>query len=285
MDVRMSSANCRAVAARRGDGRDRGPLRSFWSFGDGNRRKETTSHLQRRGRQCLGSVRDARDRPLPRTPPPCPGPAGGVCRVLGRGRRTLGSTYYVDHPSFRSAARWSCSTWTWWAGLCDERLYIRGRSTANGWGGLLQQINLRHGLALDMPPDSFGNSDQLSFYAKRVPILGFFTGRHKDYHEPSDKFDRLNIPGMRRVTRFAEEVAEAVADSPARPEYLAVVPPESRDEPYFGAFCDFTRRDAGFGIGPVVQGGPADRGGLRRGTLSCRWARTASSTPSTSKRH
>ena len=90
--------------------------------------------------------------------------------------------------------------------LRDNTLHVRGSFTATGWGGLLERLNQRHGLALDLPPDNFGSSDQLAFYAKRVPILHFFTGRHEDYHQPTDKFEKLNIAGMRRVTQFAEDI-------------------------------------------------------------------------------
>jgi hypothetical protein len=175
----------------------------------------------------------------------------------------LGSSAYVRQPVMpldRTVAMFNLDMV---GRLRDNKLYVRGSATAAGWTGLVAQLNTQHGLTLDMPPNAFGNSDQLAFYAKEIPILAFFTGRHEDYHETTDKFEKLNIPGMRRITRLAEDVVAALADAPARPHYLAVVPPED-PEPYFGAMGDFTSAERGFCIGPLAEGGPAEKAGLRQ---------------------
>jgi hypothetical protein len=178
----------------------------------------------------------------------------------------LGSSYYVGHPVApldRTIAMFNLDM----VGRLDHnRLHVRGTFTAVDWVRLLQNLDIQHGLTLDMPSNAFGSSDQLAFYAKEVPIIAFFTGRHEDYHEPTDKFAKLNVPGMRRITQLAEDFLVTIADAPARPKYIAAVPPEDT-EPYFGAFGDFTRTDGGFALGPVAQGGPAAKAGLRDGDV------------------
>ncbi len=181
----------------------------------------------------------------------------------------VGSSYYVEHPVVPLSRTVVMLNLDMIGRLRDNTLHVRGSFTATGWGGLLERLNQRHGLALDLPPDNFGSSDQLAFYAKRVPILHFFTGRHEDYHQPTDKFEKLNIAGMRRVTQFAEDIAETLADAPMRPQYLAAVRPDQQ-EACFGVFGDFTRTEPGFAVGPVALGGPADRAGLSNGDVVVR---------------
>jgi hypothetical protein len=177
----------------------------------------------------------------------------------------LGSSYYVSHPVVPLSRTVVMVNLDMVGRLRSNTLYIRGIGTSVGWGTVIQRLNSRQGLSLVLQ-DAFGSSDQLSFYAKDVPILAFFTGRHEDYHETSDKFAKLNIPGMRRIARLARDVVESLADAPVRPQEVAMAPQEE-SEPYFGAYGDFTRSDPGYAIGPVEKGSPADRAGLQDGDL------------------
>ena len=189
-----------------------------------------------------------------------------------------GSAYYVSHPLVPLNRTVAMVNFDMVGRLKNNRLNIRGAYTAQGWDKMLIGLNARYGLTLELPRDKLGNSDQLSFYAKEIPMLAFFTMRHEDYHETTDKFDKLNIPGMGRVVRLAEDAVTALADGRAQPAYLASVP-EERTEPYFGAFCDFTRDEGGCGLGPLADGGPAQKAGLRDGDLVVRFGENRIANP------
>ena len=178
----------------------------------------------------------------------------------------LGSRYYVNHPIVPIERTTAMINFDMVGRLRDNHLYIRGSITAKDWSRMLQEINQRHRFAADIQ-DRFGASDQLPFYGKDVPILHFFTGRHEDYHEPTDRFEKLNLPGMCRIARYAEEVVESMANAPSRAVYVAATMPPEEGEAYFGAFGDYTEGESGYTIGPVVEGGPADRAGVRNGDL------------------
>jgi S1-C subfamily serine protease len=107
--------------------------------------------------------------------------------------------------------------------------------------------------------------------------LAFFTGRHEDYHQPSDKFPKINVPGMRQVTQLGRDVVAALADASDRPQLVTAVPAEAH-EAYFGAFGDFTRPEPGYVLGPVAKGGPADKAGLHDGDLIIRFGDSRIST-------
>jgi len=182
----------------------------------------------------------------------------------------LGSQHYVNYPVVPLKRTVSMVNFDMVGRLRKNKLFIRGTFTGSGWAGLVNKLDSHYGLTLDLWTDHFGCSDQLSFYAKDIPVLAFFTGRHEDYHQPSDKFPKINVPGMRRVTQLGQDVVAALADAPDRPQLVTAVPAEAH-EAYFGAFGDFTRPEPGYVLGPVAQGGPADKAGLHDGDLIIRF--------------
>jgi hypothetical protein len=65
-----------------------------------------------------------------------------------------------------------------------------------------------------------GRSDDSSFLERRVPALNFFTGFHRDYHRPTDDWDKIDAPGTARVATLALEFAARIAERPTRPEFV-----------------------------------------------------------------
>ena len=106
--------------------------------------------------------------------------------------------------------------------LRDDVLIVKGAATAADFARLLAETNRRFAFHLTEPPGGYTPTDQATFYARGIPAIDFFTGKHPDYHEPTDTFDKLNIPGMRRVEGFIEEVAVALADGRRWPTYVAL---------------------------------------------------------------
>jgi hypothetical protein len=60
-------------------------------------------------------------------------------------------------------------------------------------------------------------SDELSFARAGIPVLGFFTGMHNDYHRATDVVARINFPGMEKIVDLSERVIRAIANSDERP--------------------------------------------------------------------
>jgi Zn-dependent M28 family amino/carboxypeptidase len=60
----------------------------------------------------------------------------------------------------------------------------------------------------------FFRSDQASFAMKKIPVLFFFTGEHKDYHKQTDETSLLNMPDLVSITRLASRVAWRAAHQP-----------------------------------------------------------------------
>ena len=46
-------------------------------------------------------------------------------------------------------------------------------------------------------------SDHASFVKKSIPAISLTTGKHPDYHKPSDEADKISYPRLERITNFA----------------------------------------------------------------------------------
>jgi len=54
-------------------------------------------------------------------------------------------------------------------------------------------------------PSDYGlldRSDNLSFIKEGIPAIWFFSGFHKDYHQPTDTPDKINFPLLKKRTQF-----------------------------------------------------------------------------------
>ncbi len=65
----------------------------------------------------------------------------------------------------------------------------------------------------------FYRSDQASFARKKIPVIFYFTGEHKDYHRASDEADLLDYDKLARVARLAFRTSWRVADLDHRLRY------------------------------------------------------------------
>lgn len=63
-------------------------------------------------------------------------------------------------------------------------------------------------------------SDSGSLVSLDVPVVGFFSGMHGDYHRDTDDPDTIDAHKAARVARTALDVALKAADSDARPDFV-----------------------------------------------------------------
>lgn len=157
-----------------------------------------------------------------------------------------------------------------------DRIVIYGTGTAEGLDEVVDATNEKFGFKVLKIPGGTGPSDHDSFYRKKIPVLFFFTGTHKDYHRPSDTPDKVNLAGLNKVVGFAEVCINHYAAAPARPKYLATKggwedPTEERPNrtgrpaamPRLGFMPgDYSGTD-GVLVGGVSPGGAAEKGGVK----------------------
>jgi hypothetical protein len=162
-----------------------------------------------------------------------------------------------------------------------DRLVVYGLGTTPGLEQLVDDANKKYDFKLFKIPGGTGPSDHDSFYRKKVPVLFFFTGTHKDYHRPTDTPDKINLPVMKKIADMAEGFLVHFATVPEKPKYLVTQggwedPTEERPRstnrnanmPKLGIMPgNYEEEDKGVLVEEVTPGGAAEKGGLKAGDL------------------
>ena len=128
-------------------------------------------------------------------------------------------------------------------------------------------------LAIAPGVDAGGRSDHAPFVQHRIPALHFFTGHHRDYHQPSDDSDRINTRGGAKVTTLVYRVASELATSAERLVFHAArhksPAPSTGTTTYrvvMGLTPSYVDDDQpGMLVDAVSPQGPADIAGMKAG--------------------
>lgn len=193
----------------------------------------------------------------------------------------LGSQHFVSNPPppFSSDSVSAMLNFDMVGRVRNGRLLVFGTGTAGEWPEILHAANSDSQFTLAFVPDGFGPSDHSSFYARRIPVLHFFSDTHEDYHRATDDLERINVAGMAQVVRLAERVVRDVADRPTPLTFQQTAtgttarstPGRSGPQPYLGSVPDMAAGDRpGLRLTGVTPGSPADRAGLKAGDLVVR---------------
>ncbi len=160
----------------------------------------------------------------------------------------------------------------------DDKLTLQGIGSSKLWRRLIEKRNVAAGFNLSLQDDPYLPTDTTSFYPKRVPVLNFFTGAHEDYHRPTDTADKLNIEGLERITKFAQQILLDLTNTPERPDFARVERSDqgggSRDNlrAYLGSIPDYATDIKGVKLSGVRGGSPAEKGGLKGGDVLVEFA-------------
>lgn len=164
------------------------------------------------------------------------------------------------------------------------RVSTQGKFTVNGMGTgstlteLVNSTAVPAGLKADQSDSTgYGGSDHISFQAKQVPVIFFFSGLHGDYHKPSDTSDKINAKAAALVVSYVADIAAKLATAQDRPVFQRVA--EKSDPhsggtvvssgygPNFGSVPDFNEPPKGVRFADVRSGTPADKAGLKPGDI------------------
>lgn len=75
-------------------------------------------------------------------------------------------------------------------------------------------------LIIDNDEHSPGGSDHQSFISDGIPAFFFFSGLHKDLHQPGDDAEKIDYPKAESISRLAYLIAEKLANAEAVPDFL-----------------------------------------------------------------
>jgi hypothetical protein len=195
----------------------------------------------------------------------------------------IGSDFYVNHPLLSLTNTVAMINMDMIGRMKEKRLMIGGVGTAAEWRQIIEDENLRVGVAytdrrssspgplftLTLNDDGYGPSDHSSFYSKQIPVLFFFTGTHDDYHKPSDTADKIDYESEARVVSLVEGIVRSIDTSRKRPTYK-VAKSEGERRPMgfrvtLGVVPNYAEATDGMKIDGVRDDSPAARAGLLAG--------------------
>jgi hypothetical protein len=166
--------------------------------------------------------------------------------------------------------------------LRSDKLTVYGVGTAQEFDNLIDRLSQEKGFRISKRTSGYGPSDHASFYEHGVPVLHFFTGFHKDYHRPSDDYEKLNHAGMRRIASLVTDLVVELAQAERRPEQttsddLAELFGATRSSSggantgktraFLGVSAATDHPDSGYLVGRVIAQGPAEKSGIQVGDV------------------
>jgi Peptidase family M28/PA domain len=155
-----------------------------------------------------------------------PGPSRTIVFVAFTGEELglYGSKYFADHPPVPIASARAMINLDMVGRMKDNRLMVNSADSAAELRTMMERA--AQGVNIEMKATG-GGSDHVSFHDKNIPAVHFYTGMHEDYHRPSDTWEKLNVPGMVKVSDIVFAFAKELAAT--REPLTFVKPPSRRD--------------------------------------------------------
>jgi hypothetical protein len=191
----------------------------------------------------------------------------------------LGSEYYVKHPVTEPIdSVYAMLNMDMVGRLRNDRLLVLGAATATEFPALLDSLNRMAGTGgtpgfdLRASGDGWGPSDHASFYGAHRPVLHFFTDLHEDYHRTTDRWQKINAPGLARVANLVAATAWALANRKGALTFVNAPQPQtsmggSGYGAYLGTIPDMSESPGGVRITGVRAASPAEKAGLAGGDV------------------
>jgi hypothetical protein len=150
----------------------------------------------------------------------------------------------------------------------DKTLQLHGTGTSLETDSILKKMLINYSFKPTFDPQGTGPSDYAAFYNKNIPVIGFTTGVHSDYHTPFDKPEAINYPGIKEIVDFSAVLVSELANRNASLTFRQVSSPSEnksvrRGKVTLGIMPDFSGADNnGVRVDGVSKGKPAEKAGI-----------------------
>jgi hypothetical protein len=132
----------------------------------------------------------------------------------------VGSQHFVSHPPVPLSQLAYMVNLDMVGRVRNDILYVGGHGTAPVLDKAIAKADEKSPLRFkSFGRGGFGPSDHMSFAMKRIPVLFFYTGNHRDYHTPTDDAEKVNYKGIEQVVAFATDVIDTLLAAP-REQYV-----------------------------------------------------------------
>ncbi|MCK5391130.1 MAG: M28 family peptidase [Deltaproteobacteria bacterium] len=177
----------------------------------------------------------------------------------------IGASYYVDNPKVPLDKTIAMINMDMIGRLDKDKLTVFGVGSSPGWKELVNEANTGFNFEISLNNSGFAPSDQSVFFAKKIPVLHFFTGLHADYHAPSDDWEKINPAGERKVLKLISEIIFELNSAQEKIAFSDVIEPKkgsSKFNVYLGTIPDYSNQVEGVKLMGVRGGSPADKAGI-----------------------
>lgn len=183
----------------------------------------------------------------------------------------IGSSYFVKKSPFNLKDISIMLNFDMVGRMKDKKLILLGTDTSPQIDPVTDEISKSYDFKIIKNLGGFSQGDNTAFYKEDIPVLGFFTDVHPDYHMPTDTYEKINYKGMAQILNFAKEVVLSFQDiekieftpSKAIPEGGG----KSAMKVYVGTIPEFGEEVEGYKIAGVQPSSPAEKGGLQKGDI------------------
>jgi Zn-dependent M28 family amino/carboxypeptidase len=148
----------------------------------------------------------------------------------GEEKGLLGSQHWLTQPTLPRANVRCAINLDMVGRLRDDKLEVYGVRTSRDLRRRISRLNGADDLTLDFLWRMQEDSDHYNFFRYSIPTLMFHTGKHDDYHRPSDDVEKLNISGVQSITRLLVDLAIDLADADDLQGFRSESGREGRDE-------------------------------------------------------
>ncbi len=131
----------------------------------------------------------------------------------------LGSRYFVNHPTVSLERLCAMINYDMIGRLNQDKFTIFGTNTGTGLAEIVSTAAGRTGINFRAAEGMTGGSDQFHFYQHDIPVLFAFTGVHKDYHRPSDDWDKIDAAGAVKILDMFHSIIFELANLPQCPVF------------------------------------------------------------------
>ena len=185
----------------------------------------------------------------------------------------LGSVWNANHPAVPADSILAMVNLDMVGRLqANRRLLALGVLSATEWRPLLDSLNATYRFDLRASGDGWGASDHASYFAKKRPVVHFFTDVHPDYHRAADDWDRINADGIAEIASFSADLVRRLAARPGPLTFVDAPPPAPAasgggGRPSLGTIPDMASEPGGVLLQGVRAGSPAETAGIRAGDI------------------
>lgn len=143
----------------------------------------------------------------------------------GEEKGLLGSEFFIQNPTVPLEKIRLTLNSDMVGRLGEGGLGLHGSRTAFGLRQFLARGNTVS-LILNFSWDYKRDSDHWPFFERNIPAVMLHTGKHDDYHRPSDDVDKVNFEGAQLISQYLLQLTLAACNSDELPQFR----PDSRPE-------------------------------------------------------